>query len=106
MAFGIDRNELSLWKQDVRNGQIAFLTHYWTDDRFLDCYTVTKVGCSDKKKLVKWGKKYGLLKRWIDNHHQYPHFDLFGEKQIAILISEQKWQQLRKFKLINNLKHI
>ncbi len=32
------------------------LTHYWQDERFPGCYTVTKVGCNDLEKLVTWGK--------------------------------------------------
>jgi hypothetical protein len=52
MAFGIRRPELERWKQDVANGHISFLTHYWVDHRFPGCTTVTKVGCSDIDKLV------------------------------------------------------
>ena len=29
MAFGIKKDELNEWKSKVRNGEIAFLTHYW-----------------------------------------------------------------------------
>lgn len=43
MAFGTNRTELSAWKRAVRAGEIAFLTHYWLDDRFPGCKTVTKV---------------------------------------------------------------
>ncbi|MBM7656061.1 hypothetical protein JOC76_005598 [Neobacillus cucumis] len=62
MAFGIKRHELREWKQKIDQGDIAFLTHYWLDDRFPDCKTVTKVGCQDIEKLAEWGKKYGLKK--------------------------------------------
>ena len=54
MAFGVKREELQRWKQDVEAGKIAFLTHYWIDDRFPGCNTVTKVGCCDLEKLAKW----------------------------------------------------
>lgn len=57
MAFGITRGELNEWKRQVKNGQIAFLTHYWIDKRFPGCKTVTKVGCSDISVLIEWGKQ-------------------------------------------------
>ena len=89
MAFGIKRHELREWKQKIDQGDIAFLTHYWLDDRFPDCKTVTKVGCHDIEKLAEWGKKYGLKKEWI--HHRkdgYSHFDLLGNTQSEILQKE------------------
>ena len=86
MAFGIKKAELKRWKQQIDDGNIAFLTHYWLDDRFPGCKTVTKVGCSDLAKLSDWGKQYGLKKEWI--HHRvdgYSHFDLLGDTQKRIL---------------------
>ena len=62
MAFGISRKELQQWKRDIDNGKVAFLTHYWMDDRFPNCKTVTKAGCRDLNKLQEWGRKYGLKK--------------------------------------------
>lgn len=47
MAFGIDRDELKQWKLAVHSGEMAFLTHYWLDDRFPGCKTVTKAGCAN-----------------------------------------------------------
>lgn len=89
MAFGIKRNELYEWKQKVSEGQIAFITHYWIDDRFPNCKTVTKVGCSDVKKLIAWGESHGLKPEWIDDRNKsYPHYDLLGEIQIKILKKE------------------
>jgi hypothetical protein len=89
MAFGINRKQLTSWKNDIDNGKIAFLTHYWLDDRFPDCKTVTKVGCNDLDKLAEWGEKYGLKREWIDVRQDgYSHFDLLGEKQKYILASE------------------
>jgi hypothetical protein len=89
MAFGIKREELLEWKRKVSQGQIAFITHYWVDDRFPTCKTVTKVGCSDIEKLVTWGKKYGLKPEWIDGRNKsYPHYDLLGDRQIEILEKE------------------
>lgn len=99
MAFGINRSELKEWKQQVSKGEIAFLTHYWLDDRFPDCNTVTKVGCNDLVKLINWGEKYNLKPEWIDHNPAYPHFDLLGDRQREILRKEQKWHQLKKFKL-------
>lgn len=99
MAFGIDREELKLWKEKVNRGEIAFLTHYWLDDRFPGCVTVTKVGCNNIANLIAWGKQYGLQPNWMDQHEKYPHFDLFGEKQLQILQLEEQWEQIRKFKL-------
>ncbi|WP_160723462.1 hypothetical protein [Bacillus sp. USDA818B3_A] len=96
MAFGIKRKELLEWKKRIDQGEIAFLTHFWLDERFPECKTVTKVGCLDLDKLAAWGKKYGLKKEWI--HHRkdgYSHFDLLGEWQTEILqkegLSEHLW---------------
>jgi hypothetical protein len=98
LAFGIKRRELIEWKKKIDQGEIAFLTHYWLDDRFPDSNTVTKVGCLDLDQLAAWGKRYGLRKEWI--HHRkdgYSHFDLLGERQREILLneglSEQLWQK-------------
>lgn len=99
MAFGLKRQELVRWKQNVAKGQIAFLTHYWQDSRFPGCYTVTKVGCRNIEKLAAWGHTYGLKATWIDHKQDFPHFDLFGERQKHILQQEQKWDQLRRFQL-------
>ncbi|MCG3088755.1 hypothetical protein [Sporosarcina cyprini] len=97
MAFGIDRKELMAWKKAVENGHIAFLTHYWLDDRFPGCKTVTKVGCSDLPKLIRWGEKYGLKPEWIDHRKDYPHYDLFGKQERTILEQEGKIEQLHRF---------
>lgn len=96
MAFGISRKELNDWKETISKGEIAFLTHYWLDERFPGCTTVTKVGCNDLDKLEEWGRKYGLLPEWIDRRKpQYPHFDLFGEKQESILRMEGVMNHLK-----------
>ncbi|WP_077621865.1 hypothetical protein [Sediminibacillus massiliensis] len=100
MAFGLKRDELRQWKMDVENGDIAFLTHYWIDSRFPGCDTVTKVGCSDIEKLALWGSHYGLLREWIHLDKCYPHFDLLGNRQKEILIAEEQWNQLHRFKLV------
>lgn len=96
MAFGIKRPELESWKEAVRRGEIAFLTHYWIDDRFPGCKTVTKVGCSDINQLITWGKQYGLKPEWIDYKAGYPHYDLFGLYQESILHAENKLSQLNR----------
>lgn len=89
MAFGLKKQELAEWKRRIDNGEIAFLTHYWLDDRFPDCKTVTKVGCSDIKKLKSWGEKYGLKEEWIHYRKDgYSHFDLLGDTQKKILKEE------------------
>lgn len=98
MAFGIKRQELQEWKEKVKRGEIAFLTHYWLDDRFPEMRTVTKVGCSNLDKLIKWGEAYGIPARALHYRSEYPHFDLFGERQIAILTKENMLQQLERFK--------
>ncbi|MFE0504685.1 hypothetical protein ACWF7H_15450 [Peribacillus butanolivorans] len=95
MAFGIKRVDVVAWKQQIDQGQIAFLTHYWLDDRFPGCKTVTKVGCNDLERLAEWGKKYGLKKEWI--HHRkdgYSHFDLLGVRQKEILKAEDIKERL------------
>lgn len=99
MAFGIDRVELNEWKRQVRAGNIAFLTHYWQDERFPGANTVTKVGCSNLEKLITWGKQYGLQPEWVHRDRLYPHFDLFGDRQKDILIKEAQWEQLERFNL-------
>lgn len=89
VAFGITKDELRTWKKSIDRGEIAFLTHYWLDDRFPEARSVTKVGCNDLHKLQKWGAKYGLKKEWI--HHRkdgYSHYDLLGTRQKEILESE------------------
>ncbi|MBM7649250.1 hypothetical protein JOC78_002203 [Bacillus ectoiniformans] len=100
MAFGIKKSELMEWKRKIDQGEIAFLTHYWLDERFKECKTVTKVGCSDVDKLIKWGEKYGLQKEWIDYRQKgYSHFDLLGERQRLILEEEGLLDHLSRFKL-------
>ncbi|MCG5103393.1 hypothetical protein [Oceanobacillus alkalisoli] len=99
MAFGINRQELHRWKLEVSSGQIAFLTHYWIDERFPGCDTVTKVGCSDIEKLKTWGRSHELDEYWIDYKDKYPHYDLFGEYQREILRKEAIWEQIKRFNL-------
>ncbi|MEC5422586.1 hypothetical protein QGM71_03650 [Virgibacillus sp. C22-A2] len=99
MAFGIKKEELLEWKKNVTSGEIAFLTHYWLDDRFPHCNTVTKVGCSNLKKLKTWGKKYNLQPNWIHMDDLYPHFDLFGDRQKEILCKENQREHIRRFDL-------
>ena len=98
MAFGITRKELNQWKQKIDRGEIAFLTHYWYDERFPDAKTVTKVGCNDLNKLVRWGQKYGLKKEWIDHRKEgYSHFDLLGDWEKKILKQEGLLESSRLF---------
>lgn len=98
MAFGITRKELNDWKEEIDQGKIAYLTHYWLDDRFPGINTVTKVGCKDIEKLIDWGNKHGLKKEWIHYRKDgYTHFDLLGEQQVEILTSEDKADQLIPF---------
>lgn len=102
MAFGINREDLQQWKKAIDNGEIAFLTHYWKDERFPHYNTVTKVGCSDLEKLIKWGANYGLKKEWLHYRQKgYSHFDLFGRWQTDILKKENRVFRLGKnhFKL-------
>ncbi|RCW63780.1 hypothetical protein [Saliterribacillus persicus] len=99
MAFGITRATLKEWKQTVKKGKIAFLTHYWIDERFPNCNTVTKVGCADLNLLIKWGEKYQLQPEWIHRDPQFPHFDLFGDIQLKILKEENQWEDIWRFEL-------
>lgn len=95
MAFGITKADIRKWKSDIDAGKIAFLTHYWLDDRFPACKTVTKVGASDLNQLILWGKQYGLKPEWI--HHRkdgYSHYDLLGDKQIEIMRLEGKEEHI------------
>ncbi|MDT8860579.1 hypothetical protein N0O92_10070 [Alkalihalobacillus sp. MEB130] len=99
MAFGLDRRTLLEWKQLAGKGEIAFITHFWLDDRFPECTSVTKVGCANVDKLEMWGAQYGLKREWIHHRHEYPHFDLLGNKQIEILRKEGLEEQLTKLGL-------
>ncbi|MGV2620164.1 UNVERIFIED_CONTAM: hypothetical protein N8J90_03215 [Halobacillus marinus] len=99
MAFGVKREELMEWKRRVKNGEIAFLTHFWLDDRFPGCDTVTKVGCADIQKLEEWGKVHGLDGKWIHRDPRFPHFDLFGDRQFDILSKEGYGEHIRRFRL-------
>ncbi|TYS18105.1 hypothetical protein FZC78_06665 [Rossellomorea vietnamensis] len=98
MAFGINREDLKKWKKEIDNGEIAFLTHFWLDERFPGCKTVTKAGAKDIEALAEWGKQYGLKREWIDDRKKdYPHFDLLGEKQKMILEREKLHTHLNRF---------
>lgn len=98
MAFGIKREELQKWKEQIDKGEIAFLTHYWQDERFPNVMTVTKVGCNDLEKLKSWGRKYGLKPEWIHIRKDgYSHFDLIGERQKEILLKENLHNHIEKF---------
>ncbi|MER2090689.1 MAG: hypothetical protein ABS920_13190 [Sporosarcina sp.] len=100
MAFGLRRAELQHWKKAVSEGEIAFLTHYWLDERFPECKTVTKAGCANIEKLVEWGVQYGLRREWLDMRNDYPHFDLFGKHEYDILQNEGLSHQLERFGLL------
>lgn len=98
MAFGISKGELREWKKKIDKGEVAFLTHYWLDERFPGCKTVTKVGCNDLDKLEAWGRLYGLKKEWIHMRKDgYSHFDLLGQKQEEILRKENLEEHLFNF---------
>jgi hypothetical protein len=99
MAFGITREELRQWKEQVSRGEIAYLTHYWFEPRFPECRTVTKVGCSDVERLAAWCMEHDLNPRYIHRRKPYPHFDLIGDKQKEILRKERLWDQLIRFGL-------
>lgn len=89
MAFGITRQQLIQWKKRIDHGEIAFLTHYWYDERFPNAKTVTKVGCKDLNRLIQWGEQYGLKKEWIHYRKEgYSHFDLIGDMEKQILKKE------------------
>lgn len=98
MAFGINREQLKAWKKKIDNGEIAFLTHYWRDERFPNERTVTKVGCNDLEKLKAWGQMHGLRSEWIHIRRDgYSHFDLIGKWQVKILQKENRSTDLEKF---------
>ena len=106
MAFGIKRTEVKAWKESVLAGEIAFLTHYWLDDRFPGCKTVTKVGCSNVDLLIEWGKRYGLKPEWIDYKKDFPHFDLFGMIEVEALLDAGCEEQVNRFKLLEKYEGI
>jgi hypothetical protein len=100
MAFGIKRAELKQWKEAVTRGEIAFLTHYWYDERFPGITSVTKVGCSDLQRLTAWCLTHGLNPKYIHHRPPFPHYDLMGTKQREVLRKEQQWEQVTRFKLL------
>ena len=67
MAFGINRQELAAWKEQVARGEdclphsISGLT-----DRFPGITSVTKVGCADLDRLEVGVYEHGLDPRYID----------------------------------------
>ncbi|OMP66914.1 hypothetical protein [Domibacillus epiphyticus] len=100
MAFGLKRIDVDRWKRELETGEIAFLTHYWYDERFPQYRTVTKAGCIQIEKLIKWGHLYGLNPEWIDlRNPSRPHFDLLGDKQLIILKAEGLNSHIQKFQL-------
>ncbi|RBW67696.1 hypothetical protein [Bacillus taeanensis] len=99
MAFGLSRAELNQWKKKVKAGEIAFITHYWLHPKDPSIRTVTKVGCSNLTRLTEWGNQYGLKKEWIHQRDFFPHYDLVGHRQKEILIQENQWEQLKRFKI-------
>jgi hypothetical protein len=99
VAFGIKREELAVWKNKVAAGEIAYLTHYWLEPRFPGITTVTKAGCRDIRKLSEWCRSNGLNPDYIHRREEYPHFDLIGSKQKEILMREQLWDHIERFKL-------
>lgn len=98
MAFGINRQELNAWKKRVSQGEVAIITHYWQDKRFPKATSVTKVGCNNLILLEQWGRQYHLKPKWI-HLNQYPHFDVFGDKQKEILLREGLYDQIKRFNL-------
>lgn len=89
LAFGLKKKDIKEWKTKIDQGELAFLTHFWLDDRFPGYKTVTKVGCSDTNRLIEWGKKYQLRPEWIHRRKDgYSHYDLIGEHQAKILEAE------------------
>jgi hypothetical protein len=100
MAFGITKMDLLIWKEDIQRGKIAFLTHFWYDERFPHYHSVTKVGCNDREKLLKWADQYGIKKEWIDEREKgFSHFDLMGPIQYEILLKEGLFDHIKNFRL-------
>ncbi|WP_067843673.1 hypothetical protein [Amphibacillus sediminis] len=99
MAFGLKKHELREWKQKIEAGGLAFLTHYWLDQRFPDCTSVTKVGCMDTEKLINWGEQYGLKPEWIHHQDKYPHYDLFKPLQYTVLRAEGLEDHIKRFNI-------
>ncbi|KIL47840.1 hypothetical protein [Jeotgalibacillus campisalis] len=101
MAFGINKEAVNNWKHAIDNGEIAFLTHFWLDDRFPEYHTVTKAGAKNIDQLALWGEKYQLKKEWIHVRKDgYSHFDLLGNTQIKVLKAEGLAEHLHRFKII------
>ncbi|QKS71330.1 hypothetical protein FLK61_31990 [Paenalkalicoccus suaedae] len=94
MAFGVTKDELRQYKIQAASGEIAFLTHFWFDERFPQHQTVTKAASNDKQRLIEWGKQYGLKEEWIHDDGHFPHFDLIGSTEWHVLHQENKADKL------------
>lgn len=101
IAFGISKRELSEWKLKVERGEIAYLTHYWYDERFPNCKTVTKVGCANLDTLEQWCKTHALDPQYIHRRGKYPHFDLLGPYQRVLLKKLGLIEHVERFQLDN-----
>ncbi|WP_377889129.1 hypothetical protein [Alkalihalobacillus sp. R86527] len=99
MAFGLSKKELQEWKHTVASGEVAFLTHFWYDPLFPQYKTVTKAGCRDVAKLIKWGEKYNFKGEWIHDREGFPHFDLLGNEQVRVLRNEGLTSHIERFHL-------
>ncbi|GGH58875.1 hypothetical protein GCM10008014_31970 [Paenibacillus silvae] len=99
MAFGIKRQELAAWKEQVARGEIAYLTHYWLDSRFPGITSVTKVGCADLDRLEQWCREHSLDPHYIHRRQPFPHFDLMGRRQKEILKQEGLNEHIFRFHL-------
>jgi hypothetical protein len=101
MAFGINRKELSQWKEAVAREEISYLTHFWLDKRFPEFNSVTKVGCSNIQRLIEWCLTHNLNPAYIHNRPPFPHYDLIGPMQKEILQKEGMWEQLQRFRILD-----
>ncbi|MFA9559596.1 hypothetical protein ACERII_19990 [Evansella sp. AB-rgal1] len=96
MAFGLKKSDIEKWKKRANEGEVAFITHFWFDERFPQYRTVTKAACANKDTLIQWGQKYNLKPEWIHDRKDFPHFDLLGDRQRDILKKENQYEQLEK----------
>ncbi len=57
----------------AREGEIAYIEHRYHGRQIL------KVICSDREKLLAWGREHGIPERWLHvSRSGLPHFDLWG----------------------------
>lgn len=71
----------------AREGNVVIYSHPWHSEKMGQAKVVTKIMCSDKEKLLSWGNKRGLPLRAFHDTKKMPHYDIWGERAEAFLLT-------------------